>query len=260
MIHLDFDEQVEGNSILHKIDGRVKIIVVFIAVFCTVALSHWEMALTVFFSCIALAALSRAPLKTYLKRLIYPSYIIIFVAIIQPFAYGSTIIATVPFLGLPIYLQGINFAILIFTRCLAAVSILNLLILLTPITKLLDSLTWFRVPSSIIDVMMLMFRYISLISEESARMYKAQASRCGHSKSAGFFKKISNYGNIAGSLIVRSFDRALIVGNAMASRGYNGEYRLFSYQHKEMPRRDLIIGVAFILAMVSLVLVDILIL
>jgi cobalt ECF transporter T component CbiQ len=259
-MHLDFEEDIEGNSILHRLDGRVKIIVVFVAVFCVVALGHWEMALIVFVTCLGLVALSKAPLKVYLKRLLYPSYIIIFVSIVQPFTYGSQIAATVPWLGLPIYQEGIAFAILIFTRCLAAVSILNLLILVTPITAIMDSLAWFKVPSAILDTMMLMFRYISLISEESARMYKAQASRCGHSRTVNYFKKIQNYGTIAGSLVVRSFDRALKVGDAMASRGYTGQNSLFSYQHKQMPRRDWVIGILFISASISLVLLDILVL
>ncbi len=259
-MHVNFEEHVEGNSFLHKLDGRVKIIVVFVAVFCTVALSHWEIALIVFASCLGLAAISKSSLKVYLKRLLYPSYIIIFVSIIQPFTYGSTVIATVPTLGIPIYQQGVAFAILIFTRCLASVAILNLLILVTPITALMDSLAWFKVPSAILDTMMLMFRYISLISEESARMYKAQASRCGHSRSVNYLKKLQNYGTIAGSLVVRSFDRALKVGDAMACRGYTGQQNLFTYQHKQTPRRDWIIGAIFVSASISIVIIDIFVL
>lgn len=259
-MHVDFEEHIEGNSILHKLDGRVKIIIVLVAVFCIVALNHWEMALIVFMSCVSLAILSKASLKVYLKRLIYLGYIIIFVSIIQPFTFGSKVIALVPWLSLPIYQEGISFAILIFMRCLAAVAVLNLLVLVTPITALMDSLAWFKVPSAIIDTMMLMFRYISLISEESARMYRAQESRCGHSKSVSYFKKIRNFGTIAGALVVRSFDRALQVGDAMASRGYTGRYRLFTCEHKQMPQRDWFIGALLVSASVSLVLIDILIL
>lgn len=256
MMHIDFDEHCEGNSFLHKLDGRVKIISAFVAVFCTVALSHWEMALTVFVACVGLAIASRASLKVYFKRLTYPFTFIIAISIMMLFTYGTKVVATAPLISLPIYQEGIAFAILLFTRCLAAIAILNLLILVTPITKVMDSLAWFKVPSAIIDTMMLMFRYISLISEESSRMYRAQESRCGHSKSVSFFKKLLNYGNIAGALVVRSFDRALQVGNAMASRGYTGKYRLYTFEHEQMPRRDLIIGALLISAVVILVVLD----
>jgi cobalt ECF transporter T component CbiQ len=249
------DEYSENNS-LHKLDARVKVICAFAAVFGIVLLSHWQMAVFAFITCLGLVLYSKASLKVYLRRLLYPVYIIIFVSIIQPFTFGSNVIATVPGLSLPIYQEGVSFAILIFTRCLAAVAVLNLLILVTPITTLLDSLGWFRIPSVIIDTMMLMFRYVSIISEESARMHKAQESRCGYSKSLSYFKKIGNYGTLAGMLLTRSFDRALKVGDAMTSRGYTGKSRIFTCPKKEMQLKDGLLGLLIVFAIISLVLVD----
>jgi cobalt/nickel transport system permease protein len=195
-------------------------------------------------------------MRVYLKRLLLPITIIIFVSIIQPFTYGSTVVAHVPGLMLPIYQEGIVFAVLIFTRCLAAVAVLNLLILVTPMTTVMDSLSWFRVPSVIIDTMMLMFRYISVLSEESTRMYKAQESRCGHSRSVSYLKKIGNFGSIAGALIMRAFDRAIKVGDAMASRGYTGKYTLFTYEKRELPVHDLLAGLLIVSASIGLVILD----
>ena len=86
-------------------------------------------------------------------------------------------------------------------------------------------------------------------------MYRAQASRCGHSKSVGYFKKLGNYGNIAGALLVRAFDRSVKVGNAMVSRGYTGKYNLFT-REKEITKKDTFVGALIIVASVSMVLVD----
>jgi cobalt/nickel transport system permease protein len=219
-------------------------------------LTHWELAALFFVTCIGLVLYSRASLKTYLKRLLFPLLIIAFVAIAPPFTYGTTIVAVVPGLMLPIYQEGILFAILIFSRCLAAVAVLNLLILVTPITTVMDSLAWFRVPSVIIDTMMLMFRYISVLSEESTRMYRAQESRCGHSRRVSYVKKIRNFGSIAGALLMRAFDRAIKVGDAMASRGYTGRYTLFTYEKRQLPTRDFIAGLLTVSASIALVIVD----
>ena len=259
-MHVNFDEYSEGNSLLHKLDARVKVICAFVAVFGIVILSHWQMALLALITCLGLVLYSKTSLKVYLRRLLYPIYIIVFISVIQPFTFGSNVIAVVPGLSLPVYQEGISFAILIFTRCLAAVAVLNLLILVTPITTLLDSLAWFRIPSVIIDTMMLMFRFISIISEESARMYKAQQSRCGYSKSLNYLKKLRNYGTLAGMLLIRSFDRALKVGDAMASRGYTGKSRMFIYPKREMPLRDGLLGLFIVFAIISLVLTDMFIL
>jgi cobalt/nickel transport system permease protein len=256
MYSVNLEEYTEGNSALHRLDARIKLICAVTAIFCIVFLTHWELPLLFFVTCFGLVLYSRASLKAYCKRLLYPITLIAFVAIIMPFTYGSTVIARVPFLTFPIYQQGIYFGVLVFTRCISAVSVLNLLILVTPITTVMDSLAWFRVPSVIIDTMMLMFRYIGVLSEESTRMYRAQASRCGFSGSVGYFKKIAHFGNIAGALLLRAFDRSVKVGNAMASRGYTGKYTLFTYEKKKLPKWDVLVGSLVVIASVSVVLVD----
>ena len=256
MEYVNLEEFTQGHSALHRLDARVKTICAMVSIFCIVSLTHWYLPLLFLAVCFGLVLYSGAPLKVYLKRLLIPISIIAFIGVIMPFTYGSTIIAHVPLLGLPIYSEGIYFAVLVFTRCISAVAVLNLLILVTPITTVMDSLAWFRMPSVIIDTMLIMFRYIGILSEESTRMYRAQASRCGHSKSVSYFKKLANYGNIAGSLIVRAFDRSVKVGNAMVLRGYTGKYNLFRYEKKDLPKLDALLGVLVIIASISVVLVD----
>jgi cobalt/nickel transport system permease protein len=256
MYHVNLEEYTEGNSALHRLDARIKVICAVAAIFCDVFLTHWYLPLIFIAVCFGLALYSRASMKVYCKRLLLPISFVAFIGVIMPFIYGSTVIARVPGIMLPLYTEGIYFGILVFLRCIAAISVLNVLILVTPITTVMDSLAWFRVPSVIIDTMVLMFRYIGILSEESARMYRAQVSRCGHSHSVSYFKKVANYGNIAGSLILRSFDRAVKVGNAMASRGYTGKYALFTYENKKIPKWDMLIGVLVVIASVSVVLID----
>ncbi len=121
----------------------------------------------------------------------------------------------------------------------------------------MDSLRWFKVPSVITDTMMLMFRYIALISDESNRIRKAQESRLGYSRKVSLTKKLINFGTLAGMLMARSFDRAIQVGDAMVSRCYTGAANFFSYSSKKIPRKDMLIGLLTILAITSLVAFDI---
>jgi cobalt/nickel transport system permease protein len=256
MEYVNLEAYTDGHSALHRLDARVKTICAIVSIFCIVFLTHWYLPLLFFAVCFALVLYSGAPLKLYFERLLIPISLIAFIGVIMPFTYGSMVIVRLPLLGLPIYSEGIYFGILVFARCISAVSVLNLLILVTPITTVMDSLAWFRMPAVIIDTMLIMFRYIGILSEESTRMYRAQASRCGHSKSVSYFKKLANYGNIAGSLLVRAFDRSVKVGNAMVLRGYSGKYNLFSYEEKKLPKRDALIGALAIIASIGIVLVD----
>jgi cobalt/nickel transport system permease protein len=248
------DVSKEGSA-LHRFDARIKFICAIVAVFGAVALSHSEYAVIPIIVCVVLVVYSRASLKGYFKRLLYPLSIALVVAFVQLFT-GTIVVATIPYLGWHIYMEGISFGLLIFARVLAAASILNLLITVTPMETLLDSLAWFRVPSAILDTTMLMYRYISVVSEEKARIYKAQESRCGYTKSVGIFRKLSNYGTVGGMLLVKSFNRALKVGDAMVSRGYSGTSSLFSYSTKNMEKKDIVIGVLVVLAVVALLLAD----
>jgi cobalt/nickel transport system permease protein len=258
-------DHLDGDSPLHRVDARIKMICAFSTILGVVFMLHWQMPLVVFAICLGMVFYSTHHWKTYFKRLMFPLVFIFSIAIIQPFTYVASIqgnieVGVLPLLNLPIYSAGIEFGLLIFTRCLAAVSILNLLILITPMERILDAMRWFKVPSVIVDTMMLMFRYISLISDESARIHKAQESRLGYSKKVSYRQKLSNYGILAGMLLARSFDRAIQVGDAMISRGYTGASNLFTYSVQKIPRKDSLIGLLVILATLSLVIIDLFIL
>ena len=125
---------------------------------------------------------------------------------------------------------------------------------------IMDSLRWFRVPDVILDTMMLMYRYIAIVSEESGRMRKAQESRLGYSKAVSIPRKLANFGTLAGMLLTRSFDRAVKVGDAMIARGYTGASSLFTYSTKKLHRTDTLAGLLAVVVVIGLVLLDLLVL
>jgi len=107
---------------------------------------------------------------------------------------------------------------------------------------------------------MLMYRYIAIVSEESARMRKAQESRLGYSKAVSFPRKLANFGTLAGMLLTRAFDRAVKVGDAMIARGYTGASSLFTYSTGKLRHRDTLAGLITVLTIIVLVLLDVLVL
>jgi cobalt/nickel transport system permease protein len=255
-IHFEFADQLEAYSSIRRLDARVKIVCTFTALLGILTLAHWQTATLVFASCLVLAFYGRASMKRYLRRMLYPLYIIAFVSVLQPFTYGSTIVATTPLFPLPIYSEGLWLGLLIFARCLAAVAILNLLICVSPVLEIIGALEWFHVPSALLDVALLMFRYIFVVFEEAERIYNAQQSRCGYSKALGFFGRLRNYGTLFGILFMRSYDRAVTIGNAMIARGYTGEKRMFTFSERPISAKDILYGLSLILAFASLILAD----
>ena len=79
MYSVNLEEYTEGNSHLHRLDARIKVICAVVAVFSIVFLTHWEVPLLFFAACFGLVLYSRASLKVYWKRLLDPLSLIAFV-------------------------------------------------------------------------------------------------------------------------------------------------------------------------------------
>ncbi|MEE8402195.1 MAG: cobalt ECF transporter T component CbiQ [Candidatus Hydrothermarchaeaceae archaeon] len=212
----DIDFEIKGNSVLHRLDARIKMALVFMVILA-VTVSGLFFAASVFLVCFSLMMWIRVPLKVLFDRLRYPLFIASVVAFIHPFTYGSDMVAHLFFIS--IYGEGISMAALIFARVLTAVLVLNLLVMVTPLREVLDSLKRLGVPAEVLLIAVLMLRYVSVFSEEGSRIYRAQWSRSGYSNS--YVKKMEDYGTLCGMLIIRSLDRATNVYGAMLSRGYD---------------------------------------
>ena len=60
---------------------------------------------------------------------------------------------------------------------LAGVMLMLILGLTTPLPALLSALRWYRVPALLVEIGMLMYRYLFLFVEEAGRMRQAQRLR-----------------------------------------------------------------------------------
>ncbi|MDF2951192.1 MAG: cbiQ2 [Anaerocolumna sp.] len=95
------------------------------------------------------------------------------------------------------------------------------------ILKLLYVLIGFKVPTIIVTQIMMTYRYISIITEEGYTMYQAYILRAPREKGI----KLKDMGPFLGQLMIRSFDRAERVYQAMKCRGFKG-YITFSRRNE----------------------------
>jgi cobalt/nickel transport system permease protein len=66
---------------------------------------------------------------------------------------------------------------------------------------------------------MFLYRYLTVLGEEAARMTAAREQRaCGRPLA------LAGFGALAGQLLLRSFDRAERIYRAMRARGFDGEF------------------------------------
>jgi cobalt/nickel transport system permease protein len=80
----------------------------------------------------------------------------------------------------------------------------------------------------------LMWRYLFVLADEAMRLIRGRDARSGASPNPNFKTggsvawRAKTVGGMAGNLFMRSFERGDRIYNAMASRGYDGEVRVFA--------------------------------
>jgi len=130
--------------------------------------------------------------------------------------------------------QGVVFTGLITLKSNAIIIALIALIATVPVVTLGQALHQMRFPDKLSHLLLFTYRYIHVFEQEYQRLVQAMKIR-------GFtpctdMHTYRSYGYLAAMLLVRSFDRAERVFQAMLCRGFNGTFynlRTFSWQHRD---------------------------
>ena len=224
-------QYVDGNSAIHKMDARVKILLsmVYIVILFVI---HSIKAYAVFgvFTAV-LVLISKVPVKYIIKGLRPMLYILIFTAIINLFMTGGeTVLWQAPFWqGLKITKEGILNATQMILRLVFLVIGTSLLTLTTTplmltdgIENLLKPFNAIKVPSHEIAMMMtIAIRFIPTLSEETEKIIKAQKARGADFESGNLLKRTKAMVPILVPLFISAFKRADDLAIAMDSRCYN---------------------------------------
>jgi cobalt/nickel transport system permease protein len=109
----------------------------------------------------------------------------------------------------------ISFFTIIFRTYLCVMAVL-LLVSTTPFFEIANSLRFLKIPNIFIVIFEMTYRYICVLLEEVHSMYIAYSLRSTDAKGI----KMRDMGSFAGQLLLRSFDRADRIYNAMKCRGY----------------------------------------
>lgn len=101
-----------------------------------------------------------------------------------------------------------------------------LLIVSVSIEKICASLLKLHIPAVLVTMLLLIYRYLSLLLEEADKMTKAYMLRAPGQKGI----RIRAWGSLTGLLLLRSMDRAESVYESMQLRGFDADSKkAFSY-------------------------------
>lgn len=217
-----------AKSIMHRADPRLKIcLTIFSIILIFAAGNFFSLGLAVGYIALGIA-LSRIPLKLYLKALKPILFIIIFTAVLNIF-YGT---------GDPLWQWGIikitkngllN-SLFVSIRIIVLILASSVLTFTTSPTQLTDAierllkpLSKLRVPVHEFAMMMtIALRFVPLLLEETDKIMSAQKARGADMESGGIVQRVKALIPILIPLFVSAFRRAFDLATAMESRCYHG--------------------------------------
>ena len=217
-----------GQSILHRLDPRTKIISVFALLIVIFAAQGWAAYLALIVLTTGLIFLSKVPPLTVLKSVKPLSWIILFTLLIHFVSHDGEVLAKV--YVFKVTTEGIIYGVQISLRLVLLIVLSSLLtfttspLQLTDATeKLLSPLKKIGVPSHELAMMMtIAIRFVPTLIEEMDKIIKAQKSRGLDFESGGFIKRLRAMIPILVPLFLSSFRRAEDLAMAMEARCYRG--------------------------------------
>ena len=220
MKHDFIDKYSNLNSVIHKIDPRVKLLLLFcFLIFIAVT---YKLKLLGFYWCIVvvLMVLSRVPFHFYFKKLILitPLVLVFSFFIYLSYLLEHRIAVTVE--ALSRYYPVWDTLVLTAAKIYLSILVITLLVSCTRFNDLLWSFRRFRLPIIVTILSKLVYTYIFIFIDELHRTLRAYKSRTPVRR----VSRVKVYGHIAAGILFRSMDRSDYIYKAMLSRGFDGEF------------------------------------
>jgi cobalt/nickel transport system permease protein len=193
-----------------------------LAVAATVLLQSLSAALGALAGALLLAAVSRLPPRWLLIRLGGLALFLALFTVWLPFLLHDR--GPVWGLGpLTVSVYGSWVAVRLIVKTVTIITLMLVLLATAPLHVTLQAAYALRVPGLLVHLALLTYRYVYLLADEFGRLRIALRVRAYRNRA-----NVHSYrtiGHVAGTLLVRSAERAERVGQAMRCRGFDGRFR-----------------------------------
>lgn len=203
-----------GNTCVHRLHPMVKLLTTVIFIVMVVSFDRYAFGRLIpyIFYPTLLMALSETPYSMLLKRFLIALPFCLFAGITNVIfdrASAFTIGDIAVSYGI------VSFFTILFRTYLCVMAVL-VLVSVTPLSEVTGAMRRLRIPHIFVTMFEMTYRYIGVLFEEAYSMYIAYTLRSTKAKGI----EIKDMGSFVGQLLLRSFDRADRIYNAMKCRGY----------------------------------------
>ncbi len=209
-----------GESYIHRLDPRIKIIIlVMLAVITATGSNLFMLGQALLFS-LGLVLAAGLDLKEVFRRLTLLNIFIGGIWLLVPFTYPGEVLAEIG--PLQMTAAGIAYALKITLRSNAVMLAVFALLSTSSISSLMQAFEYFHVPKKLIYLFFFVYRYIFVLRDEFGSMKNSVRAR--GFKSATSLYSYKTYAFLTGMLLIRSYERSARVYRAMLARGFKGEF------------------------------------
>ncbi|MFO1070288.1 MAG: cobalt ECF transporter T component CbiQ [Geminicoccaceae bacterium] len=238
-----------GHS-LRRIDPRIRVVAAVAFAVVTVALHEpWPLVAALAVAT-ALAMAAALPVRATLRRMLVLDVIVLPLLAILPFTVPGAVAFAVG--GTAASWEGIGRAIEVLLTTNAVVLALIALVGTIEPSLLGHALAGLRLPPKLVQLFLLTTRYVAVLHEEHERLRQAMRARAFRPR--GNRHTWTSYGWLFGMLLVRSFERAERILEAMRCRGFDG--RVHRLAPAPADRGSLAFGIGFGLLLALLLVAD----
>jgi len=213
------DALAARDSIIHRLDPRVKVLTAALFVLCVVSFDKYVIAAMLPFALFLslIMGLGGIPAHFILKKLVLVSPFAILLGMFNPFLDQQTLL----YLG-PIPVSGgwLSFLSILLRFCLT-VGALLILVATTGFNAVCMAMEKMGMPKIFAVQLLLLYRYIFVLMDEGQRMYRARALRSFQGRGT----EMKTFGHMIGGLLLRTLDRGQRIHLAMLCRGFDGTIR-----------------------------------
>ena len=245
-MHIDIDEKAHLQSVLHRMDIRFKIISLSVS---ALVISSCDTIIAAFLFAVyalMLTLFSGISVVFYLKKIYYPLLFLVPLFIFLPLSSGGNVLFSIFFIS--VYSKGLFISLLICLKVIAIIVLVNIMLNTAPFSDMASALKSLKVPDKMLNIILFTYRYFFVFFEDLRKMRVALTLRGFRNRSN--IRSIRNSANLAGSILVRSYEQTERIYRAMLLRGYNGRIvsdKIFKTRLTDIILSMMIIAIPFII-------------
>lgn len=219
-MNFSIDQYSHLNSPIHRWDERYKLIGLFTLMFAFAAVQDLRLIPVMLLITLIFFSLSKLPLSFLIERLTYPGFFLLGVIGLLPFFSGQTIL--LQWGVLTVRQEGCLAVLLIVSRFLAILTLGFVLLGTSSFLSLIKALRSLGLSPILTDMIFISYRYLFELGYQFKTMQKASRLR-GFNPHQFNRRTLQVYAALAGSLLVRSYQKSEQVYKAMKLRGYGNK-------------------------------------